>query len=297
LYNHPLKALIFGATGQDGRLLSALLQNSFNAEVVGVSRAGGDVRGDVSDFAFVESIIRDYQPDHIFHLAAESSTRHEALFENHRAISTGTLNILESARLHMPSAKIFLSGSAMQFRNEGSPIDEQTIFEASSPYSVARIQSVYAARYFRKAFGMRVYVGYFFNHDSPFRSERHVNQKVVAAALRIAGGSAEKLLLGNIQVQKEFNYAGDIVEAVMTLVSQEDVFEAVIGSGKAHSIEEWLDYCFSKVGLDWRKFVEQDEKLTSEYQTLVSNPAVMRGLGWTPQTDLNDLADIMMGVF
>ena len=290
-----MKALIFGATGQDGRFLSALLESSLGAEVLGVSRTGGNVRGDVSDFAFVESVIREYRPEYVFHLAAESSTRHETLFENHGAISTGTLNILESVKLYVPSAKVFLSGSAMQFRNEGQPIDEQTPFEASSPYSIARIQSVYAARYFRKAFAMRVYVGYFFNHDSPFRSERHVNQKIAAAALRIAGGSTEKLVLGNIQVRKEFNYAADIVDAVVTLVSQEDVFEAIIGYGKAHSIEEWVDCCFRKVGLDWRKFVEQDKNYVPEYQILVSNPAVMRRLGWTPRVDLSGLADIMMG--
>ena len=290
-----MKALIFGAKGQDGRFLSALLESSFKAEVLGVSRSAGAVRGDVGDAAFVESVIREYQPELVFHLAAESSTRHQALFENHSAISTGTLNILESVRLHVPSAKVFLSGSAMQFRNEGQPIDEETPFEASSPYSVARIQSVYAARYFRKAFGMRVYVGYFFNHDSQFRSERHVNQKIVAAALRIAGGSTEKLLLGNIQVRKEFNYAADVVDAVMTLVGQENVFEAVIGSGRAHSIEEWLDYCFSKLELDWRKSVEQVKTFIPEYQTLVSNPSLMRRLGWAPQVDFAGLADLMMG--
>lgn len=290
-----MKALIFGATGQDGRILSTLLESNFRADVIGVSRSGGNIRGDVGDFAFVASVIHHYQPDFVFHLAAESSTRHDALFDNHSAISTGTLNILESVRLHVPSAKVFLSGSAMQFRNEGKPIDEQTPFEASSPYSIARIQSVYAARYFRKAFGMRVYVGYFFNHDSPFRSERHVNQKIVGAALRISAGSTEKLFLGNIQVRKEFNYAADAVDAVMTLVGQDDVYEAVIGSGMAHSIEQWVDYCFGKLGLDWRKFVEQDNAFVPEYQSLVSNPSLMRRLGWTPRVDLAGLADIMMG--
>jgi len=291
----PLKALIFGANGQDGRFLSALLESKFKAKVLGVSRSGGSVRGDVGDSTFVASVIREYEPELIFHLAAESSTRHEALFENHSAISTGTLNILESVRRYAPSAKVFLSGSAMQFRNEGLPIDEQTPFEASSPYSIARIQSVYAARYFRKAFGMRIYVGFFFNHDSQFRSERHVNQKIVAAAHRIAGGSTEKLVLGNIQVRKEFNYAADMVDAGMTLIGQENVFEAVIGSGKAHTIEEWVDYCFSKVGLDWRKSVEQEKNYVPEYQTLVSDPSLIRRLGWAPQVDLAGLADIMMG--
>src|SRR5277367_2342099 len=108
----------------------------------------------------------------------------------------------------------------MQFKNEGLPIDELTPFEASSPYSVSRIQSVYAARYYRSVFGLEVYTGYFFNHDSPLRAENHVNQKIAAAVKRIGAGSNEKLYLGNINVRKEFNYAGELVEAVWILVNQ-----------------------------------------------------------------------------
>lgn len=287
------RALIFGANGQDGRYLSALLAAA-GVEVQGASRTAGELRGDIADAAFVESAIRRQRPDFIFHLAANSSTRHDTLFDNHRAIATGSLNVLESARLHSPAARIFLSGSAMQFRNVGLPIDERTEFEGSSPYSVARIQSVYAARYFRAAFGMRVYVGYFFNHDSPLRSERHVNQKIVAALRRIVNGSNERLLLGDVGVRKEFNFAGDVVDAVWKLVNQEQVSEAVIGCGVAHPIADWLDYCFGKAGLRWRDHVDVDTRHVPEYQVLVSNPAIIRGLGWQPTLDLRGLADLMM---
>ena len=287
------RALIFGANGQDGRYLSALL-GAAGVEVSSTSRSAGDLRGDIGDGAFVESAIRQHRPDYIFHLAANSSTRHDTLFDNHRAIATGSLNVLESARLHAPAARVFISGSAMQFRNLGLPIDERTEFEGSSPYSVARIQSVYAARYFRAAFGMRVYVGYFFNHDSPLRSERHVNQKIVAALRRIVNGSRERLVLGNVEVRKEFNFAGDVVDAVWKLVNQDAVSEAVIGCGVAHSIAEWLQYCFGKAGLDWRAHVDVDAGHVSEYQVLVSNPAVIQGLGWRPALDFKGLADLMM---
>ena len=200
-----MKAIIFGANGQDGVFLSNLLKEK-DIEVLGVSRSTGDFRGDIADNVFVEALIKNHKPDYIFHFAANSTTRHEALFDNHQAISTGTLNILESVRLHCPIAKVFLSGSAMQFQNENTPIDEQTPFEASSPYSIARIQSIYAGRYYRATFGLAVYCGYLFNHDSPHRSERHVNQKIVSAVKRIENGSNEVLELGNIDVEKEFNY-------------------------------------------------------------------------------------------
>jgi GDPmannose 4,6-dehydratase len=289
-----VKSLIFGIAGQDGYYLTQFLRAA-SIDVVGVARRGGPwINGDVSDFALVDAVIRAERPDFIFHFAANSTTRHEALFDNHNAISTGTLNVLESVRRNSPHTKVFLSGSAMQFRNEGLPIYENTPFEARSPYSVARIQSVYAARYYRQAFGLRVYVGYLFNHDSPLRNERHVNQKIVAAVKRIVGGSSEILELGNIEVRKEFNFAADIVEAIWTLVSQDAVFEAVIGSGHAHRIVDWVHYCFSRVGKDWRQHVRISEQFVPEYHVLVSWPRLIESLGWRPKTGFEEFANLML---
>ena len=143
--------IIFGASGQDGFYLDELLQK-LHYSVIRISRKMGDLKGTIVDYLFVETIIKQLQPKYVFHFAANSTTHHRALFENHESISTGTLNVLEAVRLHCPTTKVFLSGSAMQFKNEGFPISEQTPFEASSPYSVARIQSVYAARYYRNKF-------------------------------------------------------------------------------------------------------------------------------------------------
>ena len=288
-----MKAIIFGANGQDGVLLCMLLKEK-NIDVIDVSRSTGRFKGDVANYGFVESLIKNHNPDYIFHFAANSSTRHETLFDNHQAISTGTLNILESVRQHCPNAKVFLSGSAMQFRNDELPIDEHTQFEASSPYSIARIQSVYAGRYYRAKFDMAVYCGYLFNHDSPLRSERHVNQKITSAVNRIANGSNEKFELGDIDVEKEFNYAGDVVEAIWVLVNQNVVFEVVIGCGETHSIKEWLEYCFKKINKNWIDFVVIKPNYRAEYKTLVSNPALLRGLGWHPKVDFSELAEMML---
>ncbi len=287
------KAIIFGSNGQDGYYLRKLLEQK-NIECICISRKGDSVHGDVSVYNFVERQIKDNQPSHIFHFAAKSSTQHHALFENHQTICTGTLNILEAVKLHCPLAKVFISGSAMQFQNNGLPIDEQTPFEASSPYSVARIQSVYAARYYREKFGLQVYVGYFFNHDSPLRTEHHVNQKIVQAVKRIQAGSSEKLEIGNMDVKKEFSFAGDIVEAVWLLVNQSTVFEAIIGSGKAYSIKEWAEYCFKKINKNWQDHVISNGNFKSEYNVLVSNPRLIKSLGWEPKINFHQLADSMM---
>jgi len=287
------KAIIFGSNGQDGYYLSKLLGRE-SVEFICVSRKGNAVHGDVGDYGFVEGQIKEYQPSYIFHFAARSTTQHHALFENHQTICTGTLNILEAAKLYCPNAKVFISGSAMQFKNNGLPIDEQAPFEGSSPYAVARIQSVYAARYYRDKFGLQVYVGYFFNHDSPLRTEQHVNQKIVKIVNRIYAGSTEKLELGNIDVKKEFNFAGDTVEAVWMLVNQNIVYEAIIGSGKAYGIKDWVECCFRKRNLDWKDYVIVKREFTAEYDVLVSNPKLIKSLGWEQKVSFHQLADLMM---
>lgn len=285
-------ALIFGANGQDGYYLSRLCCQK-GIQPLGISRSGNGTIGDVSDFAQVENLIRQYSPAYVFHLAANSTTQHSAVFENHKTISTGTLNVLEAARLHAPQAKIFITGSGIQFRNSGSPISEDDPFEASNPYSAARIQSVYAARYYR-SIGLNVYVGYLFHHDSPLRKPRHVSQMIASAVKRIANGSEEKIEIGDVSVEKEWTFAGDVTKGILTLIEQNEVHEAVIGSGMPYTIQNWLETCFKLIGKDWQKYLHIKEGFTSEFKCLVSDPHTINRLGWKPVIDINNLARMMV---
>ncbi len=287
-----MHALIFGANGQDGRYLSELCRSQ-SITPVGLSRSGPGPCADVANFNQVQDLVRQYQPKYIFHLAAASTTRHEALFENHQTISTGTLNILEAVRVHSPRTRVFLAGSGLQFVNTGRPISENDPFEATSPYAVARIQSVYAGRYYR-TLGLAVYFGYLFHHESPFRKPGHVSKMIALAARRIAAGSTETLALGDIGVEKEWTFAGDVAEAMFTLVCQDSVFEAVIGSGSTYTIRDWLEQCFGLIGKDWRNHVRIREGFVPEYRRLISDPSTIRSLGWQAKVNFKDLARMMM---
>jgi GDPmannose 4,6-dehydratase len=284
-------AVVFGANGQDGHYLIEELRQR-GLEVVGISRSGPWRRGDVSHRQEVEDAVRALRPSLIFHLAANSTVRHEAQFENHETISTGTLNVLEAAWQHCPEARVFLAGSGLQFRNDGSPIDEQAPFEAGSPYAVARIQSVYAARYYRSK-GLRAYVGYLFHHDSPRRGPRHVSQLVVSAVRRIAGGSAETLELNDVTAVKEWTFAGDVARGMVMLLEQDAVHEAVIGSGQGHSVQDWVERCFALAGLRWQDHVRAGTG-RSEFARLISNPTLMKSLGWSPRVGFDQLSEMMM---
>jgi len=287
-----MKAIIFGANGQDGFYLTELLQQQ-NCKVIGISRNPSERNVDITNYNSVAELIKLQQPDFIFHLAANSTTKHDALFENHATISTGTINILEAAKNFSPLTKTFISGSGLQFINNDKPIKESDAFEARDAYSVSRIHSVYAARYYRRL-GLKIYVGYFFNHDSPRRTERHVAKKISEFAKRIQNGSSEKLEIGDISVIKEWTFAGDVVKGIWTLVNQDKVFEANIGSGLGYSIEDWLNVCFNLIGKDWKQYIVLKNNFLPEYKQLVSDSSLIFSLGWKPTVSFEQLAQMML---
>jgi GDPmannose 4,6-dehydratase len=287
-----MRAIIIGANGQDGYYLSHLLKGK-NCDVVGVSKSGNFLKTDITDLNHANELIKTNQPDYIFHLAANSTTDHYALFENHAVIATGTLNILEAVNKYSSHTRVFICGSGLQFKISKEAIKETDEFEARDAYSISRIQSVYAARYFR-TLGIKTYVGYLFNHESPMRSERHISKKISETAKRIAHGSSEILEIGDVSVVKEYGFAGDIVKGIWTLVNQHEIFEANISTGEGHSIEEWLHLCFSLVKKDWKDHVVIQQNFTAGYKKLVSNPELIFSLGWKPEVSFENLGKLMV---
>jgi len=287
-----MEVLIFGANGQDGQYLSRLCQNR-GWNVAAVSRSNSPIIGDVADGAFVTELIRARQPAMIFHLAARSTTRHDAAAENHATIGTGTLNILEAVHQHSRDSRVFLAGSALQFVNRGQPISEDDPLDAASPYATVRNYSNFLARYYRKL-GVKVFFGYLFHHESSLRKPGHVSKTIADAARRAATGEKFLLELGDLSVEKEWTFAGDMVEAMLTLTQQDAVFEANLGSGRARSIADWAQTCFATVNCDWRNYVTQKRDFTPEYPRLVANPSRIRALGWQPKTTLEQLARLMI---
>ena len=289
-----MKAIIFGINGQDGYYLEEVC-HSHGYEVIGVSRRKCKwIQGDIKDRQFVNNLIQKHKPQLLFHLAARSTTKHDALFENHETISTGTLNVLEAVKLYSPYTRVFITGSGVQFVNNGLPIDEHDAFEASSPYSVSRIQSVYAARYYRRL-GLKTYVGYLFHHESPLRKGGHMSRFIIDGLADILAGKREVLEIGDSTVSKEWGFAGDIAHGIFTLIRQDSVSEAVIGTGNAHTIRDWVEICFSLCGLDYNKYLKELKgDFKAEYPLLVSKPTTMLSLGWIPKSNIKDLAKMML---
>ena len=287
-----MRVLILGSRGQDGHYLTEHCK-ARGDEVLGLSRTTHPLACDVGDLAQVESAVRSFAPDQVYLLAARSSTREGLYAEHQRTIVEGTRHLLSTIEQLRPQARVFVAGSALQFENHGAPIDETTLFAASSSYALARIMATWTARYFRSR-GLAVRVGFLFHHESPLRPAAHIAQHVATVARRIAAGSRERLALGAPEVAREWTFAGDVARAMTRGLEQDHEDEVVIGSGEAHTLGEWAASCFLACGLDWREHTDVLSGYTPEYEKLVSNPSRLLGLGWRKAVELEELAHRMV---
>lgn len=265
---------------------------------------------EINDGFDVRALINNVRPAFIFHLAANSTTSEECVFENHNTIGTGTLNILEAIDRLKISTRVFIAGSALQFMNKGAPIREDHPRSSESGYAVLRNYATDLARYYRGR-GVNVFTGFLFHHESPRRKDRHVSQ-VIARLARQARDHVidaalvedQKLAIGDLSVQKEWTFAGDTVAAIWTLVNQGidhdsgngsgTIWEANIGTGEGFSIEEWADECFAIANLDWRDYITERSDFVPEYRRLVADSRRIRSLGWRPKFNFRDLARMMV---
>lgn len=285
-------AIIFGYSGQDGYYLERLLSLQ-GIQVTCISRTGKEgIKGDVSDINFTNQIISLIKPNYIFHLAATSKVSDEYFNTNFLSITIGTLNILECAYKYCPRSKIFITGSGLQFINNGTAIKETDLFEAGDAYSLCRIQSVYAARYYRSK-GLRVYVGYLFHHDSPRRKEDHLCMYIKKSIVKILNKEIYTFNINNLSVKKEWGYAGEIVKGIYQLLLQEEFFEATIGTGLAYSVEEWLDVCFAEFDLDYRDYVVTKD-VPQSFSILYSDPTTINKIGWEHNCSIQQLAKLIL---
>lgn len=310
------KALICGISGQDGAYLAQLLLNK-GYTVSGTSRDAQissfqnlvylAIRDQVklesmalNDFRSVLQVLTKIQPDEIYNLAGQSSVglSFEQPVETLESITTGTLNLLEAIRFLGVPIKLYNAGSSECFGDSGeTAADETTPFRPRSPYAVAKAAAFWEVANYREAYGLFACSGILFNHESPLRPERFVTQKIVAAACRIAQGSSEQLYLGNMQIQRDWGWAPEYVEAMYLMLQQEQPDDYVIATGKSSSLEEFVAAAFASVNLDWRNHVVIDNSLLRPTDLAVGrgNPVKAKEkLGWQAKYEMKNVVQMMV---
>lgn len=310
------RALICGISGQDGAYLAKLLLSK-GYEVVGTSRDAAignfsslvqlGIRPSVellsmvlSDFRSTLQVLDRVRPEEIYNLAGQSSVglSFEQPVETLESISVGSLNLLEAIRFLKLPVRLYNAGSGECFGNtDGAAADENTPFRPRSPYAVAKAAAFWEVANYREAYGLYASSGILFNHESPLRPERFVTRKIVAAACRIAAGSGETLRLGNLEVERDWGWAPDYVEAMWRILQQETPDDFVIATGETSSLREFVSAAFGAVGLDWQDHVVGDPSLLrpSDIMTVQANPNKARDvLGWQASFRMRDVVEMMV---
>lgn len=310
-----MRALIFGVGGQDGAYLSRLLLEK-GYEVFGTSRDAmsssfGNLKylglhGKVrtlsmasNDFRSVLHTVKTSQPDEIYNLSGQSSVglSFEQPVEAMDSIAGATLNLLEAVRFVERPIRLYNAGSSECFGDTGDvAADERTPFHPRSPYAVAKASAHWLVQNYREAYGLFACTGILFNHESPLRPERFVTQKIVRAAARIAGGSKEKLHLGNIHIQRDWGWAPEYVDAMWKMLQGDNPDDYVIATGRTVSLEHFIAKAFGYFSLDWQDHVIADPSLLrpSDIRVGRANPAKAHStLGWSHKTDADGVIALM----
>ncbi len=309
------RVLVCGASGQDGTLLSRLLLAK-GCTVVGTARhvaAGKSLPApdtphgqftwaalEMTDRVAMQSLLAAARPGLVFNLAGQSSVgkSFQQPAETIEGIATGTLNLLEAILQVDPGIRLFNAGSGEMFGDLGGvPANESSPISPCSPYASAKAAAYASVAAFRRDHGLFACTGILFNHESPLRSNVFVTRKVVAAAVRISRGSTERLQLGNFNVQRDWGWASEYVDAMHRMLLQDQPRDLVIATGTTIGLEEFTDAAFSAVGLRWRDHVEFDRALArpTDIAVVRADPSLAAEyLGWRAETRGPDVARRMV---
>ena len=309
------KTLICGVTGQDGAYLSKFLLGKFY-KVYGGTRDKGSanvsnlislevlnkielVSISLTDFRSVIQVIMEIKPDEIYNLSGQSSVAlsFEQPVETMESISLGTLNILEAIRFSGLNIKLYSAGSSECFGSSAVSADENTPFRPRSPYGVAKATAFWEVANYREAYNLYACTGILFNHESPLRKERFVTKKIIATACRIAAGSNEKLVLGNIDIYRDWGWAPEYVEAMWLMMQQDEPDDFVIATGKTLSLRDFVIYAFEYLNLNMEDHVSFDGDLLrpTDIEKGFANPLKAREiLKWEAQINSTELVKLLV---
>jgi GDPmannose 4,6-dehydratase len=304
-------ALIFGISGQDGSLLAKHLlaqgwtvhgtsRDSELNEFANLTRLG--IRNSVTvhsanpiDFRSVIQVLERTAPDHVYNLSGQSSVglSFEQPIETYESIVVATLNILESIRFLKRSIRFYNAASSECFGDTKAAADETTPFHPRSPYAVAKSAAFWAVANYREAYGLFAASGILFNHESPLRPGRFVTQKVIRAAADIAmKRRTEPLVLGNLDVCRDWGWAEEYVEAMRLILQHDNPDDFVIATGKCESLKAFLAEAFAAFNLDWRAHVISSGEFfrPSDISVSAGSPdRAYRILGWKAKVQMPEV--------
>ena len=312
------KAFITCVAGQDGSYLAEYLVGlGYEVDVIirrnstpehqesRISHLDGVVKtyyGDLTDYASIHKLLKEIQPDEIYNIGAQSHVRisFDIPIFTAQTNAVGVLNILEAYKDACPTARFYQASSSEMF---GSSVDEDgyqretTRMTPVSPYGCSKVFGYNIVRNYRKSYGLFATNGILFNHESPRRGSNFVTNKVVKAAVRIKLGLENQLELGNLDAYRDWGHSKDYVRAMHAIINHSEADDFVVATGETRSVRDMCEYVFSKLGLDYRQWVVQNQKhLRPEELPYLKGDATRAKtiLGWEPEYTFETMMDEMI---
>jgi GDPmannose 4,6-dehydratase len=317
------KALITGITGQDGSYLAELLlakgyevhgvirrASTFNTSRIDHLYADPAIQGkrlflhfgDLADSVQMVKLLYELQPEEIYNLGAQSHVRVSFDIPEYTGdvVGLGAVRILEAIREAglVKKCRFYQASSSEMFgKVQEVPQTEKTPFWPRSPYGCAKMYAYWLTVNYRESYNLHASNGILFNHESPRRGETFVTRKITRAVGRIKAGIQDKLVLGNLDAKRDWGYAKEYVEMMWMMLQQDQPDDYVVGTNETHSVKEFCQVAFGRVGLDWEKYVAYDARYErpAEVELLIGDPAkAKRQLGWEPKVRFKELVEIMV---
>lgn len=314
------KALITGITGQDGYYLSKLLLEK-EYEVHGTIRRSSSINtsridpliakyskdrlfnlhyADLLDSASLSTLINLIKPDEVYNLAAQS---HVSVSFKNPILTTqvgtlGPLSLLEPIRHLDKEVKFYQASSSEMFGGSSKEsLNENSLFDAKSPYAASKIFAHDITKIYRDSYGIFGVNGILFNHESPLRGETFVTRKITKAVGRISLNIQEKLTLGNLDASRDWGYAGDYVEGMWMMLQHSIADDWVLATGETYKVSDFVKSAFDYAGLEWSKYVETSEKYfrPNEVDYLLGDSSkAQKILNWKSKTSFDQLVQMMV---
>lgn len=310
------KVLVTGTNGQTASFLIEHLIDIGGYEIHGIIRRTSQPLmdnikhlsdkitlhpGDMTDAGSIQNAIEKVKPDEIYNLAGMSQVRwsYEVPAMTMDVNCGGLLRIIESVRGLKLDCKIYQACSSEMFgKVQETPQTEKTPFYPRSPYGVSKAAAYYMARVYRESYGMKIYCGFLFNHESERRGEEFLSRKVCKAVSEIVRGERDKLILGNLDAKRDFGYAKEYAEWIWRIMQHETPDDFVIATGETHSVKEFVQLAFHYAGIEnWEDFVEYDKALTrpAEVDLLIGDASKSkRVLGFEAKVKFSELVKLMV---